>query len=184
MMRARSSSWRPSARSPREPGSADFAYNRPVMIRRLRDRSWVGIVGSLTLHTLFAIGVWGVMEWMSAGDDHPEIGTRLVQLVPGERHEAPAAPSSPRVAGRAPTPRAPTKPAASRPVTPTPEVPLSPAPMENVAPEAVMRAPEAVMRAPEPVMRAPEPPPVPHVNTAPDPVAGSPIAALPAPEPV
>jgi hypothetical protein len=149
------------------------------MIRRLRDRSWVvGIIGSLTLHALFAIGVWGVVEWMSADDDPRETGTRIVQLVPGEGARAQATPGAPRPAGRATTPRAPTKAAASRPVKPMPAAPLSPAPMEDVAPEPGERMPAPV------VVRAPEPQPAPLTNPAPDPVAGSPIAALPVPEPI
>jgi hypothetical protein len=140
------------------------------MIRRLRDRSWVGIIGSLTLHALFVIGVWIVMGWMSTGADPPEIGMRIVQLVPGDGESSPARRSAPRVASRAATPRVPAKPPASRPVRPAPDLPPPPAPAENVAPE--------------PVVREPEPSPAPLATTAPDPVAGSPIAALPAPEPV
>jgi hypothetical protein len=162
---ARSFSCNRSARWRRAPRSADFAYNRPVMIHRLRGRSWVGIIGSLTLHVLFVTGVW-IFVGMSTSDDAPEIGARMVRLVPGERESSPARPKSSRVVGRATTPRSVAKPPASRPVTPTPEVPPPPAPAESVTPE--------------PVVPEPEPSPAPLATTAPDPVAGSPLATLPA----
>jgi hypothetical protein len=145
------------------------------MIHRLRGRSWVGVIGSLTLHALFVTGVW-IFVGMSTSDDAPEIGARMVQLVPGERESSPARPKSSRVVGRATTPRSVAKPPVSRPVTPMPEVPPPPAPAASVAPEPVV--PEPVV--PEPVVPEPEPSPAPLATTAPDPVAGPPLATLPA----
>jgi hypothetical protein len=138
------------------------------MIQRLRRPSWVGIIGSLTLHALFAIGVW-IFVGMSTSDDAPETGARMVRLVAGDSDSSAAEPTSSRVVRRATTPRMVAKPRASRPVTPTvPEVPTPPAPEESVPPEPP---------APEPVSQNP-----PHVTAAPDPGAGLPIAAVPTTE--
>ena len=138
------------------------------MIQRLRRRSWVGIIGSLTLHALFAIGVW-ISVGISTSDDAPETGPRMVRLVAGDSDSAPAEPTSSRVVRRATTPRTVATPRASRPVTPTvPAVPTPPAPEESVTPEPPVPEPES---------------PTPRLATAaPAPVAESPIAAIPTTE--
>jgi len=137
------------------------------MIQRLRRPSWVGIIGSLSLHALFAIGVWIFVGMSSTSDDAPETGARMVRLVAGDSDSSPAAPTSSRVVRRATTPRMVAKPRASRPVTPTvPEVPTPPAPEERVTPEPPV----------------PEPVSPPLVTAPPDPVAGLPIAAVPTTE--
>ncbi len=133
------------------------------MIHRLRRRSWVGIIGSLTLHALFAIGVWIFVD-MSTSDDAPEPGARMVRLVAGDSDHSAAQPKSRRVVRRAMTSRTVAKPRVSRPVSPTPEVPPPPAPAETVTPEPAVPEPESPTAA--------------LAAAAPDPVAGSPIASI------
>jgi len=136
------------------------------MIQRLRRTSWVGIIGSLTLHALFALGVW-IVVGMSTSDDAPETGARMVRLVAGDSVSSPAEPTSSRVVRRATTRRTVAKSRAARPVTPTvPEAPTPPAPEESVTPEPPV----------------PEPVSPPLVTAPPDPVAGSPIADVPTTE--
>ncbi len=138
------------------------------MIHRLRRRSWVGVIGSLSLHALFAIGVW-IFVGMSTPDEAPETGPRMVRLVAGDSDTAPAEPKSSRVVRRATTPRTVAKARASRTVTPTAaEAPTPPAPEERVTPEP-----------PVPERESPIPP---LATAAPDPVAGPEIAAMPTTE--
>ncbi len=156
-----------------------------------RGRLFTGVMASLLVHVLLALGVlWALKSELMAKDVPKRGDTLIVDLA---KPEEPANAGSPTAAS--PTPPAPARPPSppmSRPSPPAREAPAPPREERRVAsaPRPAPRAPEPALR-PEPAPRGPEPapratepepstpaPPVPSPRAA-EPAARAPVAVEP-----
>jgi TonB family protein len=156
-----------------------------------RGRLFTGVMASLLVHVLLALGVlWALKSELKTKDVAKRGDTLIVEL---PKPEEPANAGSPNAAS--PTPPAPVRPPSppmSRPSPPPREAPAAPreerrlASAPRPAPSPAPRAPEPAPRlepapgAPEPAPRAAEPDPSTPASVAPGPRAVEPAPRAPA----
>lgn len=179
----------------------------PSIVERIRRLSWVGALGSLTLHGLFVVAVW-FLAGASARVEPPDADVALIRLVSSEPGKAARA-TPPRSMRRATPVKTAPRVAAARPAAVPPVVPPTPMPVPSPPPAAdvasavtppvatppavepgeppisgptIVSAPPEVARAPEPQPELPAPaeaaPPVDAVAPAPQ-VEAQAVAPVP-----